>query len=95
MFPTLFPSVMQPQISAQKISVSEEGINTGSCLVPGAPCGHALVVPTPFLAPLHESIFAVHLALFRVVWSVETAYVQPVLEATSAGLFLTFSPFST
>lgn len=86
---------MQPQISAQKISVSEEGINTGSRLVPDATCGHALVVPTPFLAPLHESTFAVHLTLVRVVWSVETAYVQPVLEATSAGLFLTFSPFSS
>lgn len=86
---------MHPLISAQKISVSEVGIKTGSCLVLGATCGHALVVPTPFLAPLHESIFAVSLALCGAVWSVETAYVQPVLEATSTGLFLTFSPFST
>lgn len=95
MFPTLFPSVRHLLISAQEISVSEEGINTGSCLMPGATCGHALVVPTPFLASLHESIFAVPLALCGAVWSVEAAYVPPVLEATSTGLFLTFSPFST
>ena len=94
-FPTLFPSVMRPLLPAQKISVSEAGSETASCLVPGATCGHALVFSTPFLAPLHESIFAALLASFRAVWSVEAAYVQTVLEAASTGLFLTFCPFPT
>lgn len=95
MFPTLFPSVMRPLVSTQKISVCEAGPGTVSCLVPGATCGRTLVFPTPCLAPLHESIFAAHLTLFRVAWSGERAYVQTVLEAASAGLFLTFSPFPT
>lgn len=51
-FPTLFPSVIYPLISTWRITVLEPGIKTVSFLLPGATCGHILVFPHLFLAPL-------------------------------------------